>query len=362
MFTAVQPTNWEFRLKTSTAMDQFVHVSLFVTKALADKQEIIRRETWQDKNWLLLCCSWDLIRLPLTDINGWEEATQKNTYGCKKNWTSANKGCTTCTELWQLIKAHAPNVAVINYAEGSIVCFCLLLLLLLQIIERFKDVVGGESCGAFIFFPASSTFFSPLVSWLCLAFGVHLIHLPSWCATLCTIPLATRQWKPQTCASQNTSHARASRLCRVFWQYLATNLQWSDTGCPLSQGGSICKDVFETEIVISLAWEWADDQVREWVKWCEIFGPRRSLAAFRFSLKSWSTFCLKVWSCAWHLVLIKGTLWSFRPRVVLWSNVLMSRSLFCFVSCVHSCQWFQANVPRKLVMCQWKAGKNTEKC
>lgn len=104
------------------------------------------------KNWLVLCCSWDLICLPLTDINGWEEATQKNTYGCMEKWTSANKRCTTCRELWQLIKAHVPKVAVINYAEGSIVRFCLLLLL--QIIERFKNVVGGRSCRlSFLFLP-----------------------------------------------------------------------------------------------------------------------------------------------------------------------------------------------------------------
>lgn len=57
----------------------------------------------------VLCCSWDLICLPLTDINEWEEATQKNTYGCLKKWRSANKRCTTRTELWQLIKAHAPK-------------------------------------------------------------------------------------------------------------------------------------------------------------------------------------------------------------------------------------------------------------
>lgn len=139
----------------------------FVTEKLADKQEIILYQTWRDKNWLLLCCSWDLICLPLTCINGWEEATQKNTYGCIKKWTSANKRCTTCTELWQLIKAHALNVAVINYAEGSIVCFCRLRL---QIIERFKDVVGGGSCRLSFFF-----FFV----WL-----LYLLHLWHGCVWL----------------------------------------------------------------------------------------------------------------------------------------------------------------------------------
>lgn len=87
------------------------------------KQERILYKKWQDQNWLFLCCYSDLIRLPLTDINGWEEATQKNTYGRTKKWTSANKSWRTCTELWQLIKALAPNGAVINYAEGSIVRF-----------------------------------------------------------------------------------------------------------------------------------------------------------------------------------------------------------------------------------------------
>lgn len=87
------------------------------------KQERILYKKWQDQNWLFLCCCSDLIRLPLTDINGWEEATQKNTYGRTKKWTSANKSWRTRTELWQLIKALAPNGAVINYAEGSIVRF-----------------------------------------------------------------------------------------------------------------------------------------------------------------------------------------------------------------------------------------------
>lgn len=52
--------------------------------------------------------------------------------------------------------------------------FCLLLL---QIIERFKDMVGGRSCGlSFFFFPcAFSTSLSPLESWLHLASGAHRV-------------------------------------------------------------------------------------------------------------------------------------------------------------------------------------------
>lgn len=110
---------------------------------------------------------------------------RKNTYGCIKKWTSANKRCTTCTELWQLIKARAPNIAVINYAEGSIVCFCLLLL---QIIERFKDVVGGGSCRLSVFFCLLYFLFAMVV----FGFGsASSFILPSRYATLCSIPLVT---------------------------------------------------------------------------------------------------------------------------------------------------------------------------
>lgn len=170
---------FSIQAKSSAAMDMFIHVSLFVSKRLCKitdntlKQERILYKKWQDQNWLFLWCYWDLICLPLTDVNGWEEATQKNTYGRIKQWTSANKRWTH-TELWQLIKAHAPHIGVINYAEGSIVHFCLLL----QIIERFKDLVGDGSCR--LSFPsASSKTLSPLVSWLCLHFGAYLVISPT---------------------------------------------------------------------------------------------------------------------------------------------------------------------------------------
>lgn len=57
--------------------------------------------------------------------------------------------------------------------------FCLLLL---QIIERFKDMVGGRSCGLSFFFCfffpcAFSTSLSPLESWLHLASGAHRVFI-----------------------------------------------------------------------------------------------------------------------------------------------------------------------------------------
>lgn len=64
-------------LKPQLRQTSFAHVSLFVTKALAHIRERILYEKWQDQYWVVLCCSWDLICLPLADINGWEETTQK---------------------------------------------------------------------------------------------------------------------------------------------------------------------------------------------------------------------------------------------------------------------------------------------
>lgn len=126
---------------------------------------------WQDKIWLSLCCCWHLICLPLTGIDGWEKATQKTTLTDAHKEVTANKRGTSRTEPWQLIKGRARNVAVINYAEGSIVCFCLLL----QIIGRFKDMVGGGSSRLFILLcllpPVPSH--SPLLSWLCLSYGTQ---------------------------------------------------------------------------------------------------------------------------------------------------------------------------------------------
>lgn len=57
----------------------------------------------------------------------------------------------------------------------NVLLFVFFLLLLLQIIERFKDVVGVGSCGLSFLFTTSSSSPSPLVSWLCLAFGAHLV-------------------------------------------------------------------------------------------------------------------------------------------------------------------------------------------
>lgn len=50
-------------------------------------------------------------------------------------------------------KRPVPNIPDINYADGSIVCCCLLL----QIIDIFKDMVGGGSC-RLSFCSASSNF------------------------------------------------------------------------------------------------------------------------------------------------------------------------------------------------------------
>lgn len=71
---------------------------------------------------------------------------------------SANKRCPKCTELWQLIKAHAPNVAAINYAEGSIVCFAFFFF------RSWKDLKTRWAVGAagVLFFLPS---LPPLLPW-----------------------------------------------------------------------------------------------------------------------------------------------------------------------------------------------------
>ncbi len=296
-FTAIQPTNWEFRLKTSTAMDKFVRVSLFVTKALADKQEIIRRETWQDKNWLLLCCSWDLICLPLTGINGWEEATQKNTYGCKKNWTSTKQ---KMHNMHRTLAAHqsTPNVAVINYAEGSIVCFCLLLLLLLllQIIERFKDAVGVESCELSFSFPC--LLYLPVPTCVVVVFGFwstsnsspllvcYSVHYSFSNQAIKTTNVCQSKHKPCSCQQLVMSIlAVSAHQSAVIWHRLSFEPR------RLNLQGRLCN---RDSHFIGMRVSWWP---RLWVKGWEIFWPRRSLASFWFSLTSWSTFCLKVRSC-----------------------------------------------------------------
>lgn len=135
---------------------------------------------------------------PLADINGSEEATQKHTYGRAEDEQTTKKTHDTHDGTGSSSKRALPTSPFLNYAEGSIVCFRLRLRLL-QIIERFKDVVGGGSCGLSCFFcffsPCLfSTFPSPLVSRSRLAFGAHLsFYVPSLYATLCTVPLVTEQ-------------------------------------------------------------------------------------------------------------------------------------------------------------------------
>lgn len=165
--------------KSSAAMDMFTHISLLVSKRLckiADntlKWERKLCKKWQDEKSTVpfdVTGTW-YVSPSLMSMDEKRQRRKKHTHiwTHKATWTSANKRWTTRTELWQLIKAHAPNIGVINYAEGSIVHSCLLL----QIIERFKGMVGGGSC-RLSFSSASSNTPSPLESRLCLDFGARL--------------------------------------------------------------------------------------------------------------------------------------------------------------------------------------------
>lgn len=164
--------------RTQTEKAQPRRTTLCMFQELADKQEIIRYETWRDEK---IDCSF------VVPGTWYVSPSLISMVKTRQRWK-------THMAAWRREQAHtkdakhAPNsgssskhVAVRNYAEGSIVCFCRLLP---QIIERFTDMVGGESC-RLSFVPASSTF--PL---LCLHGASSFISPPG---TLSTLPLVTKQ-------------------------------------------------------------------------------------------------------------------------------------------------------------------------
>lgn len=155
----------KFRLKPSTAIGMFVHVSLFLPpkKWQTNEREYSIRSDRIEIDWSFVVPGTWYVSPSLISMD--ERRQHRKTHmDAYRSEQAQTKRCTTCTELWQLIKAHAPNVAALNYAEGPIVHFCLLLL---QIIDRFKDVVGGGSCGLlFLFCLLYLPFSTCVMDWL----------------------------------------------------------------------------------------------------------------------------------------------------------------------------------------------------
>lgn len=156
---------------------------------------IIRDMTGQKQAALLLSLGLDMSPPHWYQwIRGGEALKKKHIRLPKESEQAQTKGAQHAKKLWQLIKALTLNIAVINYAEGSIVCF--LPLSSSDHGERFKDLVGGGSC-RLSFLSAASTSPSPLVSQLCLAFWDLLVFISPLSILLCALSLATELWKQQ---------------------------------------------------------------------------------------------------------------------------------------------------------------------
>lgn len=137
--------------KKTDATDKFVHVSYFIlffypqrTWRQARDNSCFKHDRTKFDCPFVVPGTWYVSPSPV-----WMDERRRRRKPRTEMWLQNKRGASRA-ERWQLIKGRARNVAVINYAEGSIVWVFFFCCLLLQIIGRFKDMLGGGSSRLFI--------------------------------------------------------------------------------------------------------------------------------------------------------------------------------------------------------------------